>query len=230
MLRARAFPDQERKTRKSKFLKEARKSEKQKTLDSLPRGQQPYQVQPEKIAAFRFDQELIRRLVLRQPLPKIIAAMGGKEIEPLIHARLGDHDFRESFNEYTLGGVQRLEAEVHDSLKELQMILRLSADEMMHIALGIARRQNAKDSDRLAAVNMVMDRANALVPARVNAGDGGKSSNVFNFGADVVKEVMSAFKEMAGPQTRLVPAERTVGSMTMEERDELRQEATDAEG
>jgi len=228
MLRARAFPDQERKTRKSKFLREARKSEKQRMIDSLPAGQQPYQVQPEKIVAFRFDQELVRRLVLRQPLPQIIASMGGDEIKAEVHARLGDHDFREKLNEYTLGGVQRLEAEVHDSLKELQMILRLSADEMMQITLSIARRKNAKDSDRLAAVNMIMDRAQALIPARVNAAPAG--GNVFNFGADVVKEVMGALKEMAGPQTRLVAAERTVTSMSDEERDELRQEATDDSG
>jgi len=230
MLRARAFPDKERKTRQSKMLREARKSEKQKMIDSLPADKRPHQVAPELIVAFRFDQELIRRLVLRQPLPKIIAAMGGKEIEPLVHARLGDHDFRESLNEYTLGGVQRLEAEIQDSLKELQMILRLSADEMMHITLEIARRKSAKDSDRLAAVNMVMDRAHALVPARVNAGNPGGGGNVFNFGADVVREVLGAFKEMSGPQTRLVPAERTVGSMTVEERDELRQLATDDQG
>ena len=230
MLRARAFPDKERKTRQSKMLREARKSEKQKMIDSLPADQRPHQVAPEKIVAFRFDQELIRRLTLRQPLPKIIAAMGGKEVEPLIHARLGDHDFREDLNEYTLGGVQRLEAEIQDSLKELQMTLRLSADEMMHIVLEIARRKNAKDSDRLAAVGMVMDRAQALIPARVNAGSPGGNNNVFNFGADVVKEVMGALKEMSGPQTRLVPVERTVGSMSVEERDELRQEATDESG
>jgi len=228
MLRARAFPDQERKTRKSKFLREARLSEKKKMLAALPAGQRPHLVEPEKIVAFRFDQELVRRLVLRQPLPKIIAAMGGREIEPLVHARLGDIDFREKLNEYTLGGVQRLEAEVQDSLKELQMILRLSADEMMHITLEIARRKNAKDSDRLTAVNMVMDRAQALVPMRVNATPPG--GNVFNFGADVVKEVMGALAEMAGPQTRLVPAGRTVGMLTVEERDELRQEATDESG
>lgn len=228
MLRARAFPDKERKTRQSKMLKEARKSEKQKTLAALPDGKLPHQVEPEKLVAFRFDQELIRRLVLRQPLSKIIQAMG-KDAEPLIHARLADYDFREKLDEYTLGGVQRLEAEIHDSLNELKMILRLSADEMMHIALGIARRTNAKDSDRLSAINMVMDRAQALVPARTNAGEG-KGGNVFNFGDDVVREVLGAFKEMAGPQNRLVPAERMVGSMTVEERDELRQLAVDENG
>lgn len=230
MLRARAFPDQERKTRQSKMLREARKSEKQKMLAALPAGELPHKVEPEKIVAFRFDQELIRRLVLRQPLPQIIAAMGGKEIAPVVTARLGDYDFREKLDEYTLGGVKRLEAEVHDSLKELQMILRLSADEMMQITLEIARRKSAKDSDRLSAVNMVMDRAQALIPARVNAGDHGNTGNVFNFGADVVKEVMGALKEMAGPQTRLVPAEKTVGSMSVDERDELRQLATDDQG
>lgn len=228
MLRARAFPDKERRGRQNKHLREARKSEKQKMIDSLPDGQFPHQADPEQIVRFRFDQELIRRLVLRQPLEHIVAAMGGPEVQPLVTARLADYDFREKLNEYTLGGVQRLENEVKDSLKELQMILQLSAEEMMQVVLSIARRKTAKDSDRLAAAEMVLDRAQALAPPRVNAPP--PAQNMFNFGADVVDRVMDAFKEMAGPQTRLVPAERTVASMSDEERDELRQLATDDAG
>lgn len=235
MLRARVFPDADRKKRQRKMMREVRKSEKQHKIDDLPDKLFPHQMTPEQIVAHRFDQELMRRLILKQPVSQIASAMGGrtpteqKALEMVITARMGDHDFREMLNEYTLGGVQRLEAEIIDGLKELQMILRLSADEMMQIVLSIARRPSAKDSDRLAAANSVLDRAQALAPIRINA-SGPTSNNVFNFGADVVKEALKAFSELTGPQERLMPAAKTVGSMSVEERDELRQLATDESG
>lgn len=217
MLRGRVFEDPKSKMRKAKFLRRQREPKKYR---------EPPEVKVRQLAEQRFTDELIRRIMLRQPDKKICEAMGLTKDE--LDLRLRDPDFKHDFNKTTLRGVEALEREINEGLKELRLILQLSASEMMEIAMSIARRKSARDSDRLAAVREVMDRAQALIPARTNTPP--VQANVYNFGKDVADSALTALSELVGARGRLIPAGETVRVLSDEEREERRQLATDSDG